>query len=112
MKLRGLLERSVVGLLRVASVLALIGLALMGLSVAWPRPLPVIVALSVGHALGIGAFLCYLLAVVVDARRFAPLEPRASAQAPSPAPAPPAEAALSREATSSNSQSADADDPS
>jgi hypothetical protein len=38
-------------------------------SVISPRALPVILALSVGHLIGVGAFACYLLAVILDAAR-------------------------------------------
>jgi hypothetical protein len=68
MKLRSLLERSVPGLVRAASVWALVGLATISLSLVWPRALPVIFAMSVGHLIGGAAFACYLLAVIVDAR--------------------------------------------
>ena len=56
-------------LTRVACCLALVGLAMMAYSIVDPRAVPVIGAMSVGHAFGIGAFGCYLLAVVLDIRR-------------------------------------------
>jgi hypothetical protein len=55
--------------LRIACVLAIAGLSIMMTSVVFPRPLIVIAAMSIGHGLGIGAFACYLLAVVLDASR-------------------------------------------
>jgi hypothetical protein len=58
--------KSVTHLVRVACVLALVGLAVMVLSVVYPIPLLVIVAMSVGHAIGMAAFGCYLLAVLLD----------------------------------------------
>jgi hypothetical protein len=61
--------RSVRGLIRLACVLALAGLFVLCFSVIVPRPIPVIFAMSVGHGIGIAAFLCYLLAVVLDAAR-------------------------------------------
>lgn len=61
--------RSVGQLTRVAAVLALIGLAVMVVSVVFPRPLLVILAMSAGHAIGGAAFACYLLAVLLDIRR-------------------------------------------
>jgi hypothetical protein len=67
--LRGLLERSVKSLIRAACYFALGGLAVMCSSLVWPKALPVIFAMSVGHAIGFGAFASYLLAVIVDARR-------------------------------------------
>jgi hypothetical protein len=66
------LHQSVRHLTRLAAVLALIGLAIMVLSILWPKPLLVITAMSAGHAIGIAAFFCYLLAVVLDVSRGAP----------------------------------------
>jgi cyanate permease len=63
------LHRTIPGLIRVACFLALLALALMCGSVLVPRPLPVIVAMSLGHAIGASAFVCYLLAVILDATR-------------------------------------------
>jgi hypothetical protein len=56
-------------IVRVACVLALLALATMVVSVLVPRPLPVILAMSIGHALGGLAFICYLGAVIIDAAR-------------------------------------------
>lgn len=67
-----ILARSVSELVRLACVLALIGLAIMCYSVLSPRALPVIGAMSIGHAIGGAAFLCYLLAVIVDQARRPP----------------------------------------
>ena len=67
--LERLLAGSVTKLTRVACMLALVGLALMSYSILDPRAIPVIVAMSVGHAFGIGAFGCYLLAVILDIKR-------------------------------------------
>jgi len=65
-----LLERlkaqSVTHLVRLACVLALVGLAVMVLSVIYPVPILVIFAMSLGHVIGIAAFACYLLAVLLD----------------------------------------------
>jgi hypothetical protein len=75
------LQSSVVTLARIASVCALLGLALMAYSLLDPRAIPVIVAMSVGHAFGFAAFGCYLLAVVLDTRRSrAALEEKAGAK--------------------------------
>jgi hypothetical protein len=67
-----LAHRSVSGLVRLACALALVALAIICFSVLYPRPLPVILAMSVGHAIGGAAFACYLLAVVLDATRRPP----------------------------------------
>ena len=56
-------------LVRVAAVLALIGLTLFVWSVLDPRPVPVVVAMSVGQGIGTLSFLLYLLAVYLDLRR-------------------------------------------
>lgn len=60
---------SLAHLTRIACVLALIGLAMMVYSILSPRPLPVILAMSVGQMFGIAAVLCYLLAILVDLSR-------------------------------------------
>ena len=62
-------KRSVERLTTVAAVLALTGLAVMVVSVIFPRPLVVILAMSGGHAIGGAAFVCYLLAVLLDVAR-------------------------------------------
>jgi hypothetical protein len=70
MKLRELLFRRSVGeLTRVAAALALLALAIMALSVIFPRPLLVVFAMSAGHVIGGAAFAFYLLAVLLDVRR-------------------------------------------
>jgi len=69
--LQKLFAGSVIKLTRAACVFALLGLALMSYSIIDPRAVPVITAMSVGHAFGISAFACYLFAVVLDARQSA-----------------------------------------
>ena len=61
--------RSVAQLTRSAAVLALIGLAIMAYSIVSPRPLPVVLAMSAGHAIGAIAVVLYVLAIVLDAAR-------------------------------------------
>lgn len=58
-----------VQILRVASVLAIMALALMLWSLVDPTPAPVLIALSVGQAVGTVSFLAYLVVVVWDVRR-------------------------------------------
>jgi hypothetical protein len=41
-------------------------------SIVFPAPIPVISAMSVGHAIGLLAFLCYLAAVIVEMNRNTP----------------------------------------
>jgi len=81
-----LVQRGVPALIRLACVLALLALGLMCWSVLNPRPLPVIFAMSLGHAVGGTAFVCYLLAVVLDAGQRVPTSsaPSASEQANGP----------------------------
>lgn len=55
--------------LRVAAVLTLIGLALMTWSMVQPTPLPVMLAMTVGQAIGSAAFALYLFVVARDVRR-------------------------------------------
>lgn len=62
-----LVRASVRQLVRAACVLSLVGLAVLAYSILVPGPLPIIFAMSAGHAIGGLAFACYVLAVVVDA---------------------------------------------
>ena len=73
---------SVTRLTRTACWLALAGLGAMSYSIISPRPLPVVFAMSVGQGIGILAFLCYLLAVVIDVGR----RPPGSSLPPAPPP--------------------------
>jgi hypothetical protein len=66
-----ILHQSVRRLTRFAASLALAGLAIICFSIIFPRPLPVVLSMSVGQGIGIAAFFCYLLAVVLDASRSA-----------------------------------------
>ena len=96
MRVSSLLQRSVPSLIRAASACALVGLSVMCLSVLWPRALPVIFAMSVGHLIGGAAFAGYLLAIIVDARSSAAKvhtgqeppasEPPSGAASPEPGP--------------------------
>ncbi len=61
--------RSVSELTRVACVLALFGLAVMLYPLLFPGALSVVLSMALGHTLGIAAFACYLLAVVLDLAR-------------------------------------------
>jgi hypothetical protein len=65
-------KRSVRRLTRTAAGLALVALAIMALSIVWPRPLLVIMAMSVGHVIGAAAVVCYGLAVLLDVSRSRP----------------------------------------
>jgi hypothetical protein len=59
-------------LLRVACLLTLVALALMVWSLLEPTPMPVIVAMSIGQALGTLSLLAYLAVVIADLRRRRP----------------------------------------
>jgi hypothetical protein len=61
--------RSVTELTRIACVLALLGLAVMIYPLLFPGALTVVLSMALGHTLGIAAFACYLLAVVLDLAR-------------------------------------------
>jgi hypothetical protein len=52
--------------LRVASVFALFGLVLMVWSVLDPRPLPVLLGLTLGQAIGTLSFAMFLIVVAAD----------------------------------------------
>jgi hypothetical protein len=54
--------------LRLACLLALVGLALMSWSIVDPRPVPVIVAMSVGQGAGTLSFLAFLVVAFSDIR--------------------------------------------
>lgn len=83
--IRKLAHRSVPQLTRAAAVLALCGLAIMAYSVVSPRPLPVILAMSVGHVIGALAVFCYILAIVLHASP-KPASPGSTAPTPEAAP--------------------------
>jgi len=55
--------------LRAAAILTLVGLALMVWSMLVPTPLPVMLAMTVGQAIGTSAFLLYLYVVIRELRR-------------------------------------------
>lgn len=65
-------KRSVTSLVRLACVVALVGLSVFAASVFYPRPLVVIFSMSIGHVIGAVAVLLYALAVVLDIVRADP----------------------------------------
>jgi len=79
--LRRLSQRSVTGMVRFACWTALVGLAVLCASILYPAPLVVVFAMSGGQVIGIVAFLCYLLSVLMDVVRGAEHAP----DAPGPA---------------------------
>ena len=68
-------------LVRAACWLSLVGLGLMVLSIVFPAPIPVISAMSVGHAIGLLALLCYLAAVILEMNRNSPNSATPTAEA-------------------------------
>jgi len=62
-------NRSVITVTRAACWVALVGLAVMCASIIYPMPLLVIFAMSVGQVIGIVAFLCYLVSILMDVVR-------------------------------------------
>jgi hypothetical protein len=67
--LRGLRAVAPGRLLRAAAALTLLALALMVWSMLQPTPLPVMLAMSVGQALGTLAFALYGYVVIADVLR-------------------------------------------
>jgi uncharacterized protein (DUF2062 family) len=55
--------------LRISAVLTIVGLALMVWSMLQPTPLPVMLAMTIGQALGTTAFGLYIYVVVREFRR-------------------------------------------
>lgn len=74
-------RQSKVGMIRLACWIALVGLAVMCASIVFPSPLLIIFAMSGGQVIGIVAFLCYLLSVLMDVVR----GPEHAEDAPGPA---------------------------
>lgn len=70
MKLKTLLTRWPVDfLVRVACYLVLAALAINALYIVYPRPLVVIFGIGAAQGVGLLGLLCFLLAVLADARR-------------------------------------------
>jgi peptidoglycan/LPS O-acetylase OafA/YrhL len=69
-------------ILRIAAVLAMIGLAFMIWAVMAPTVMPVMLAMSVGQAIGTLSFLLYLLVVATDLRRARVLHPPPAEEPP------------------------------
>jgi hypothetical protein len=78
-------------LLVASCLLTLVGLALIVWSVVDPRPVPVMLAMSVAQGIGTLAFLLYLTVVLLDLRRARVLGDDAAP--PSSTPEPPKERA-------------------
>ncbi len=74
-------KRSVVSLVRLGCWIGLVALAVMAASIVYPIPLVVVFAMSIGQVIGIVAFLCYLLSILMDVVRGADHAP----DAPGPA---------------------------
>lgn len=73
--IQGKVKRSVPGLIRLACVVALVGLVTFAVSLLYPRPLVVIFAMSAGHVIGAVAVALYGLAIVLDTLGSKPSQP-------------------------------------
>ena len=62
------IDQIMMRLLRIAAVCALLSLALMVWGVLDPRPIALVIAMSVGQALGTLSFALYALVVIADLR--------------------------------------------
>lgn len=62
-------------IVRVAAVIALVALGFMVWSLLDPRPIPIMVAMSVGQGLGTLSLALYAVVVIADARRAARAAP-------------------------------------
>lgn len=56
-------------LITASCVLGLVAMAMMCWSVLDPTPVPVLVAMSAGQAVGTLSLLCYIAAVIIEVRR-------------------------------------------
>ena len=78
--------------LRWAAICALLALALMVWGILAPSPISLVIAMSVGQALGTASFAVFCLVVFVDLRRaqvFTKLAERLSTRPPRPPAEPP-----------------------
>lgn len=62
-------------LVTLAAVLALVGLGLVVWSVTVPRPVPVVLAMTLGQIIGTASLALFLIAVALDLRRAAARPP-------------------------------------
>jgi hypothetical protein len=60
-----------VALVRLSAILALVGIGLMVWSLLDPRPIPIMVAMSVGQGVGTMSLLLYVAVVIAEAFRAA-----------------------------------------
>lgn len=56
-------------LLVLSALLALLALALMTWSILVPRPIPLVLFMTLGQVIGTVSFVLFLLAVLIDLRR-------------------------------------------
>jgi hypothetical protein len=79
-------EKAITRLITAACAFGLVALGLMAWSVIVPRPLPVMLAMSLGQLLGTLSFGAYLVAIVLDLRRARILARKAPPSAETPGP--------------------------
>lgn len=70
--LRRHIPQSVHRLTQLAAVFALLGLLVFAIGLLYPRPLAIILSMTLGHALGAFAVGLYLIAVLIDTMRASP----------------------------------------
>jgi len=75
-------------LLRASAILALVALALMLWPIFDPQPIAVVVAMSVGQALGTLSFLAFGVVVAIDLYRARVIDIRGRTSEPPPSPKP------------------------
>jgi hypothetical protein len=78
--LQKILHRAPVALARIAGGFTLVALAMMVVSILVPKPLPIILAMSLGQVVGVTGFGFYFLAVLLDIAS----RPRTSRSIPPP----------------------------
>lgn len=61
-------ERKQMAILRIAALLAILGLVFMCWAVLAPTPMPVVLAMTIGQGAGSLSFLLYLIVIVADLR--------------------------------------------
>ncbi len=73
-----LFRKSVQRIVQIATVFALSGMVFFAAGILYPRPLTVVLSMSVGHALGAVAAVLYLLAVIIDSLNGSPAPSQAT----------------------------------
>ncbi len=56
-------------LLRISALMTLLALTLMAWSVLVPRPIPLVLFMTLGQVVGTASFIVFILAILIDLRR-------------------------------------------